>query len=151
VEVIRDKFELIEDDWMSCKQDMNMCSKGSAPLLRRWRILEWDAYLFERWHPSHPPLSHLSHFGSTKEMWQTSPTTWLLSLSHLVHPLLQVVRPPSWASSPILLFKQAFTHFNLVGSWNIILTIVNCCNTLVLLNKRLWRSIGHCCYVWMLG
>jgi hypothetical protein len=51
VAVMRDKYDSLGIDWVSCKQVMNMCPKGSAPLLERWRILEWAAYPLEKWRP----------------------------------------------------------------------------------------------------
>jgi hypothetical protein len=79
---------------MKCKLHMSICSKGSVPLLERWRILERVAYLLRG------GTLLLHDCFTSGELWSVGrggspfPHTWQFFFLHLV-------RPPSWEPSPI--------------------------------------------------
>jgi hypothetical protein len=101
VAVKGNKLDLIEDWLVMCYQDMSMCSKGSAPLLVRWRILERAAYLLR----GGTPLPHLC--STSGKLWSVGrggslfPHTWQPFTYTWCALPLHVVRPPSLGTPPI--------------------------------------------------
>jgi len=57
----RRRLPLVKDiKWGMCELDFGMCSKGGAPLLERWCILERAAYLLRGGTPLLPHCLHLA-------------------------------------------------------------------------------------------